>query len=210
MFNPARADTALLIIDVQNDFFPGGALAVRNADAVLAPINALSARFANVILTQDWHPPEHISFAANQPGKSPFETIPLPYGEQTLWPAHCVQGTDGAAFHADLTRERAQLVVRKGFRVAIDSYSAFFENDHSTPTGLHGYLQDRGISRVVLTGLATDFCVAWSAIDAAGLGLEATVVLPACAAIDLDDSLGVQLRAMGEAGVAIVDDLGSV
>lgn len=203
MIDPSGADTALLIIDVQNDFCPGGALAVDNGDAVVAPINAMSAQFANVILTQDWHPPEHVSFAANQPGRSPFETMPLPYGEQVLWPTHCVQGTDGAAFHAGLRHERAQLVVRKGFRPEVDSYSAFFENDHSTATGLHGYLQDRGIRRVVLTGLATDFCVAWSAIDAAGLGLDATVVLSACAAIDLDGSLEAQLRAMKDAGVKV-------
>ena len=203
MTDPSDADAALLIIDVQNDFCPGGALAVANGDRVVAPINALSAQFRNVIQTQDWHPPEHVSFAANQPGKSPFETIPLPYGEQTLWPVHCVQGTDGAAFHAGLRRERVQLVVRKGFRPGVDSYSAFFENDHSTATGLHGYLKERGIRRVVLTGLATDFCVAWSAIDAAGLGLDATVVLSACAAIDLEGSLEAQLRAMREAGVKV-------
>ena len=205
MSDPSGADVALLIIDVQNDFCPGGALAVVGGDAVVAPINAMSARFANVILTQDWHPPEHVSFAGNQPGKSPFETVRLPYGEQTLWPAHCVQGSAGAEFHPALQRERAQLVVRKGFRAAIDSYSAFFENDHSTATGLHGYLRDRGISRLVLAGLATDFCVAWSAIDAAALGLDVTVVLSACAAIDLDGSLDAQLRAMREAGVAVED-----
>ena len=205
MPDPSGADVALLIIDVQNDFCPGGALAVGEGDAVVAPINAMSARFANVILTQDWHPPAHVSFADNQPGKSPFETVRLPYGEQTLWPAHCVRGSAGAEFHPALHRERAQLVVRKGFRAAIDSYSAFFENDHSTATGLHGYLRDRGISRLVLAGLATDFCVAWSAIDAAALGLDVTVVLSACAAIDLDGSLDAQLRAMREAGVAVED-----
>lgn len=203
MIDPSRADTALLIIDVQNDFCPGGALAVAGGDAVVAPVNAMAARFANVILTQDWHPPGHVSFAANQPGKAPFETIRLAYGEQTLWPAHCIQGGDGAAFHRDLRQDLAQLVVRKGFRPDIDSYSAFFENDRATATGLHGYLRDRGICRVVLAGLATDFCVAWSALDAARLGLEAAVVLPACAAIDLDGSLDAQLQAMRAAGVAV-------
>jgi len=207
MPDPSAADTALLIIDVQNDFCPGGALAVENGDAVVAPVNALSARFANVILTQDWHPPEHVSFADNQPGKAPFETIALPYGEQVLWPAHCVQGSAGADFHPELARERAQLVVRKGFRAAVDSYSAFFENDHSTATGLHGYLQDRGISHLALAGLATDFCVAWSAMDAVRLGLRATLMLPACAAIDLDGSLQAQLRAMREAGVRVEETL---
>ena len=207
MTDPASDDCALLIIDVQNDFCPGGALAVAGGDAVVDPINALSARFRNIILTQDWHPPEHLSFAANQPGRSPFESISLPYGAQTLWPVHCVQGTDGAAFHAGLRRERAQLVVRKGFRPDVDSYSAFFENDRAIATGLHGYLQGRGIGRVVLAGLATDFCVAWSAIDAAELGLETTLVLSACAAIDLDGSLAAQLRAMEAAGVRIVERL---
>ncbi len=207
MIDPARADTALLIIDVQNDFCPGGALAIDHGDAVVAPINAMSARFANIILTQDWHPPEHLSFAVNQPGKAPFETIPLPYGAQTLWPAHCIRATHGAAFHPQLDRSRAQLVVRKGFRPAIDSYSAFFENDHATATGLHGYLQERGISQVVLSGLATDFCVAWSAIDAAKLGLTATVILSACAAINLHGSLATQLQAMQAAGVKVEESL---
>ncbi|MGI9311866.1 MAG: bifunctional nicotinamidase/pyrazinamidase [bacterium] len=203
MINPASADAALLIIDVQHDFCPGGALAVAGGDAVVAPINALSARFANVILTQDWHPREHVSFADNQPGKAPFERVALPYGEQTLWPAHCVQGSRGAAFHHALDCARAQLVVRKGFRAHIDSYSAFFENDRATSTGLHGYLRDRGIAKLALAGLATDFCVAWSALDAAELGLEVTVLLSACAAIDLDGSLATQLEAMAQAGVRL-------
>ncbi|WP_424948000.1 bifunctional nicotinamidase/pyrazinamidase [Candidatus Spongiihabitans sp.] len=207
----ARADTALLVVDVQNDFCTGGALAVENGDRVVAPINVLCGRFSNIILTQDWHPADHVSFADNQPGKSPFDTIPLPHGDQTLrqtlWPIHCVQGTYGAEFHADLDRTRAQLVVRKGFRAHIDSYSAFYENDRSTATGLHGYLKDRGISKLALVGLATDFCVAWSAIDAARLGLDTTVVLSACAAIDLDGSLQAQLKTMQQAGVHVVDAL---
>ena len=209
--DPSSADTALIVVDVQNDFCPGGALAVANGDRVVASINALSGLFSNIILTQDWHPADHVSFADNRPGKSPFDTIPLPYGDQTLrqtlWPIHCVQGSHGAEFHADLDRERAQLVVRKGFRSHIDSYSAFYENDRSTATGLHGYLKDRGISKLALVGLATDFCVAWSAIDAARLGLDTTVVLSACAAIDLDGSLQAQLKAMQQAGVHVVDAL---
>ena len=211
LINPSSADTALIVIDVQNDFCPAGALAVANGDRVVAPINALSNLFSNIILTQDWHPAEHVSFADNQPGKSPFETIALSYGSQTLrqtlWPVHCVQGSHGAEFHADLDCNRAQLVVRKGFRSQIDSYSAFYENDQSTATGLHGYLKDRGISKLVLAGLATDFCVAWSALDAARLGLDATVVLSACAAIDLEGSLQAQLKAMQQAGVRVVDTL---
>ncbi len=207
MTNPSDADTALLIVDVQNDFCPGGALTVAHGAQVVAPINALSGLFSNIILTQDWHPHDHISFADNQPDKSPFETISLPYGDQTLWPAHCIQGTRGAEFHADLNSDHAQLVVRKGFRAAIDSYSAFYENDQTTATGLHGYLQERGISKLVLVGLATDFCVAWSAIDAARLGLNPTVVLSACVAIDLDGSLQAQLKAMQQAGVRVVNSL---
>lgn len=207
MTDPSSADAALLIIDVQNDFCPGGALAVAGGDAVVAPINALSARFANVILTQDWHPPAHVSFAVNQPGKAAFERVRLPYGEQTLWPAHCIQGSAGAEFHPGLDCARAQLVVRKGFRPGLDSYSAFYENDHATATGLHGYLRERGISRLLMAGLATDFCVAWSAIDAAKLGLTVSVLLPACAAIGLDGSLEAQLRAMREAGVALLQEL---
>ncbi len=211
LIDPSSADTALIVVDVQNDFCPAGALAVANGDRVVPPINALSNLFSNIILTQDWHPSEHVSFADNQPGKSPFETIPLSYGNQTLrqtlWPAHCVQGTHGAEFHAELDCNRAQLVVRKGFRAEIDSYSAFYENDQSTATGLYGYLKDRGISKLVLAGLATDFCVAWSAIDAVRLGLDATVVLSACAAIDLEGSLQAQLKAMQQAGVRVVDAL---
>ncbi len=205
--NPSDTDTALLIVDVQNDFCPGGPLAVENATRVVAPINALSDLFSNIILTQDWHPKNHISFADNHPEKAPFDTISSPYGEQTLWPVHCVQGTHGAKLHADLNSTRAQLVVRKGFRTDIDSYSAFYENDQSTATGLHGYLQERGISKLVLVGLATDFCVAWSALDAVRLGLDTTVVLSACAALDLQGSLQTQLEAMQQAGVRVVSTL---
>jgi nicotinamidase/pyrazinamidase len=195
----------LLVIDVQNDFCPGGALAVADGDAVVPAIAAAMPRFAHVVFTQDWHPPGHRSFASAHPSRSPYQTVPFPYGEQTLWPDHCVQGTAGAAFHPGLDLTRAELVIRKGFRPAIDSYSAFFENDRSTPTGLAGYLRERGIRRVVLCGLATDYCVAYSAIDARRQGFEAVVLLEACRAIDLDGSLAAALAAMREAGVVLRD-----
>ena len=203
--HPTR--TALLAIDVQNDFCPGGALAVEHGDQVVAPINALMARFERVVLTQDWHPPDHVSFAANQPGRAAFESIRLAYGEQTLWPVHCVSGSRGAAFHPALEAQRAQMIVRKGFRPHIDSYSAFFDNDHTTATGLHGYLRAREIEALTLAGLATDYCVAWSALDAVQLGYATTVVLSACRAIDLDGSLAHQRKAMEEAGVRVVETL---
>jgi nicotinamidase/pyrazinamidase len=195
----------LLVIDVQNDFCPGGALAVPDGDAVVPVVAAAMTRFAHVAFTQDWHPPGHRSFASAHPGRAPYERVPFPYGEQTLWPDHCVQGTEGAALHAGLDPARAELVIRKGFRPAIDSYSAFFENDRSTPTGLGGYLRERGIRRVVLCGLATDFCVAYSAIDARRQGFEAVVLLEACRAIDLGGSLAAALDAMREAGVVLRD-----
>ncbi|QPC86133.1 bifunctional nicotinamidase/pyrazinamidase [Mesorhizobium sp. NBSH29] len=195
---------ALVVIDVQNDFCPGGALAVAGGDAVVPLINALEREFEHVILTQDWHPPHHSSFASTHPGKSAFETIDKPYGLQTLWPDHCVQGSAGAAFHPNLSRTRAELIVRKGFRSEIDSYSAFFENDHVTPTGLGGYLAERGIRDITLVGLATDFCVAFSALDAGRLGLNVTVRLEACRAIDLDGSLDVMLGKMRDADVMLV------
>ncbi len=198
------ADEALIVIDVQNDFCPGGALAVAGGDEVVPVINGLIERFDHVVLTQDWHPAGHSSFASSHPGKAPFETIEMPYGTQTLWPDHCVQGTKGAAFHDGLSWNRAELVIRKGFRKSIDSYSAFFENDHETPTGLSGYLRERGITRVTLAGLATDFCVAYSAIDARRQGFEATVILEGCRAIDLGGSLAAMTEKMREAGVALV------
>ncbi len=198
------ADEALIVIDVQNDFCPGGALAVAGGDEVVPVINGLIERFDHVVLTQDWHPAGHSSFASSHPGKAPFETIEMPYGTQTLWPDHCVQGTKGAAFHDGLSWDRAELVIRKGFRKSIDSYSAFFENDHETPTGLSGYLRERGITRVTLAGLATDFCVAYSAIDARRQGFDATVILEGCRAIDLGGSLAAMTEKMKEAGVALV------
>ncbi len=194
---------ALLAIDVQIDFCPGGALAVTDGDAVVDPINALMDDFAVHVLTQDWHPAAHTSFASQHEGQAPFETIEMPYGTQVLWPDHCVQGTPGAAFHPRLAADRADLIIRKGFRAAIDSYSAFFENDQTTPTGLEGYLRNRGVERVVLAGLATDFCVAWSALDAARLGFAVTVIEDACRAIDLDNSLDLQRDAMRRAGITL-------
>jgi nicotinamidase/pyrazinamidase len=203
-----RADDVLLIIDVQNDFCPGGALAVADGDAVLPVVNRLAERFGHVVLTQDWHPPGHSSFATSHPGSVPFESIAMPYGPQTLWPDHCVQGSSGAAFHPQLVTDRAELVIRKGFRSEIDSYSAFHENDRQTPTGLAGYLRERGLRRIFLAGLATDYCVYYSAVDARRLGFDTTVVEAGCRAIDLAGSLDAAWKAMAEAGVQRVSDLG--
>ena len=191
----------LLVVDVQGDFLPGGPLAVPDGDAVVAPINRLGTLFDHVLLTQDWHPADHVSFAANHPGRAPFGQIELPYGRQVLWPTHCVQGSDGAGFAPGLDLPRAELVVRKGFRPGVDSYSAFTEADRRTPTGLAGYLRERGLRRLFLAGLATDFCVAWSAMDAAAAGFEAHVIEDACRAINMDGSLDSAWRAMGEAKV---------
>ncbi|MFY2824386.1 bifunctional nicotinamidase/pyrazinamidase [Ruegeria sp. MALMAid1280] len=193
---------ALIVIDVQNDFCPGGALAVPAGDEIVAPINAMMDDFEAVILTQDWHPAGHSSFASTHPGKTPYDVTEIPYGPQVLWPDHCVQGTPGAAFHADL-RTDGDLIIRKGFRSAIDSYSGFFENDQSTPTGLEGYLRTRGIDKLTLVGLATDFCVHFSAVDAARLGFDVTVRMEACRAIDLDGSLAAAETAMRAAGVTL-------
>jgi nicotinamidase/pyrazinamidase len=197
---------ALIVVDVQNDFCPGGALAVADGDAVVPVVNALLPRFDTVVLTQDWHPANHQSFASQHAGKAPFEMTDMPYGPQVLWPDHCVQGSAGAAFHPDLNTTPAQLVIRKGFRAGIDSYSAFFENDRSTATGLHGYLQDRGAQEVTLTGLATDYCVFYTAMDAVRLGYGVTLVQNACRAIDLDGSLAEAMAQMQAAGVQFVDE----
>ncbi len=194
---------ALLVIDVQNDFCPGGALAVAGGDQIVAPINTLMADYACVILTQDWHPENHTSFAANHDGRSAFSMTDMPYGPQVLWPTHCVQGSAGARFHADLNSNRADMIIRKGYRAQIDSYSAFFENDQTTPTGLHGYLQTRDIDRLTLVGLALDFCVAFSAIDAARLGYTTTVLQSACRAIDMDGSLASAQETMVKSGVTL-------
>ena len=201
-------DDLLLVIDVQNDFCPGGALAVGDGDAVVPVINRLSQGFDHVVLTQDWHPVGHSSFASAHSGSAPFQTVMMPYGEQTLWPDHCLQGTNGAAFHPQLSTERAELVIRKGFRGGIDSYSAFYENDRRTPTGPSGYLRDRGFQRLFVVGLATDYCVHYSAVDARRLGFETVVVEAGCRAIDLMGSLASARTAMHQVGVQLVNDLG--
>lgn len=192
---------ALIVIDVQNDFCPGGALAVPDGDAIIPQINALMDEFSVVVLTQDWHPSNHSSFAANHAAAAPFSTIEMAYGTQVLWPTHCVQGSRGAEFHAGLRCDPAQMVIRKGFRTGIDSYSAFFENDHKTPTGLEGYLRARGVTNVTLVGLAMDFCVAYSAIDASRLGFGAVLLAGLCRAIDLDGSLVAARAKAIQAGV---------
>lgn len=193
---------ALIVIDVQNDFCPGGALAVTGGDQIVPGINALMADFDTVILTQDWHPAGHSSFASQHPGHAPLDMIDMPYGPQVLWPDHCIQGTDGAAFHPGLDTN-GDLIIRKGFRPQIDSYSAFFENDHKTPTGLEGYLRTRGICDLTMVGLATDFCVNYSAVDAAKLGFNVTVRLDLCRAIDANGSLDAALTGMKQAGVTL-------
>jgi nicotinamidase/pyrazinamidase len=201
-------DDLLLIIDVQNDFCSGGALAVAEGDGVVPVVNRLARRFDHVALTQDWHPASHSSFATSHPGSAPFESIDMPYGRQTLWPDHCIQGTSGSAFHPQLETERAELVIRKGFRTEIDSYSAFYENDRRTPTGLAGYLRERGLRRIFLVGLATDYCVYYSAVDARRLGFDAVLVEAGCRAIDLAGSLDAAWAGMADAGVQRVNDLG--
>ena len=194
---------ALIVIDVQNDFCPGGALAVPGGDQIVPGINALIDAHDTVVLTQDWHPAGHSSFASSHAGKAPMELVDMPYGPQVLWPDHCVQGSDGAAFHKDLNTTRADLIIRKGYNPAIDSYSAFFENDQTTPTGLEGYLRTRGITDLVMVGLATDFCVNFSAVDAAKLGFAVTVRQDLCRAIDFDGSLAAAQAGMTAAGVTL-------
>ena len=194
---------ALIVIDIQNDFCPGGALAVPGGDQILARVNDLMRSFPAVVLTQDWHPVGHSSFAQSHPGAAPFSGIDMPYGPQTLWPVHCVQGSAGAEFHPALETHHADLVLRKGFRPGIDSYSAFFENDRTTATGLAGYLRERGFTRLTLVGLALDYCVGWSALDAARLGFEVRVLEGACRAIDLNGSLAAAREQMRAAGVVL-------
>ncbi len=198
------ADEALVVIDLQNDFCPGGALAVAGGDEIVPLVNDLIRGSDHVVMTQDWHPAGHSSFASSHPGHQPYQSVTMPYGEQTLWPDHCIQGSRGADFHAGLAWTKAELVIRKGFRPAIDSYSAFFENDHTTPTGLAGYLRERGIDAITLAGLATDFCVAYSALDAVKLGFSVTVRLDACRGIDLNGSLTAMTGRMREAGVTLL------
>ena len=195
------ADEVLLVIDVQNDFMPGGALAVAHGDEVVPVINRLARGFSHVVLTQDWHPASHISFAANHAGRSPFEMLTLPYGEQVLWPTHCVQDTPGAALHRDLDIAHARAVIRKGQHAGVDSYSAFLEADRTTPTGLAGYLRELGVKRVWCCGLATDYCVAWSALDARTAGFEVALIEDASRAIDLNGSLEAAWRDLHAAGV---------
>ncbi len=199
--------SALIVIDVQNDFCPGGALAVEEGDRIVQGINALMAETQNdggtVVLTQDWHPAGHSSFASSHPGAEPMSMTEMPYGPQVLWPDHCIQGSHGAKFHADLEVDRADLIIRKGTNPAIDSYSAFFENDHTTPTGLEGYLRTLGITDLVMVGLATDFCVNFSAVDAAELGFKVEVRQDLCRGIDLDGSLAAARQGMEKAGVTL-------
>ena len=195
----------LLVIDVQNDFCPGGALTVPLGDEVIAPIHRIAPRFEHIVLTQDWHPANHFSFATSHPGKQPYDSVELNYRTQTLWPPHCVQGTRGAEFNPALELTRAELILRKGFRPQIDSYSAFFENDRTTPTGLAGYLKERGLTRVFLAGLAYDYCVGYSALDARRLGLPAFVLRDACRAIDLNGSAAAIEGEFAKAGVGLLE-----
>ncbi|MCF6316034.1 MAG: bifunctional nicotinamidase/pyrazinamidase [Marinosulfonomonas sp.] len=194
---------ALIVIDVQNDFCPNGALAVAGGNEIIAGINAMMGDFDATILTQDWHPAGHSSFASSHAGKDPYTLINMPYGAQVLWPDHCIQGTKGAEFHSELHTDPADMIIRKGYNPAIDSYSAFFENDHKTPTGLEGYLRSRRITSLTMVGLATDFCVQYSALDAVRLGFDTTVLESACRAIDLDGSLATARAAMQDAGVKL-------
>ena len=196
-----KNDACLIVVDVQNDFMPGGALAVQKGDEVVPLINRLASRFENVVLTQDWHPRGHASFASSHPGSKPFETIDLAYGKQVLWPDHCVQGTPGAALHGKLDIPHAQLVVRKGHHRDIDSYSAFLEADRRTTTGLAGYLKERKLHDLYVCGLATDFCVAWTALDARAAGFTTTLLQDACRAIDLNGSLANAWNDLAAAGV---------
>ncbi|WP_300656969.1 bifunctional nicotinamidase/pyrazinamidase [Pseudomonas sp.] len=205
--NPGAHDL-LLVIDVQNDFCAGGALAVPGGDEVVAKINQLATAFAHVLLTQDWHPPGHSSFASQHPGHRPFDTMQLPYGAQTLWPDHCVQGSHGAELHPELAIAHAELILRKGYRAEVDSYSAFYENDRHTPTGLAGYLRERGLQRLFLVGLATDYCVHYSALDGRREGFEVVVLLDACRGLDSNGSLARALSAMRAAGVELREDAG--
>ena len=198
------AQQCLIVVDLQNDFCPGGALAVPGGDEIVPHVNALIGKFDHVVLTQDWHPDGHSSFASQHAGKAPFETVEMNYGTQVLWPDHCIQGSKGAGFHADLVTDKAELIIRKGFRHAIDSYSAFFENDHETPTGLTGYLRDRAITSVTLVGLAFDYCVGYSALDAAKSGFRTTVLTKACRSIDPEGTGAAMHKTLEAAGVEVV------
>ncbi|MDP9708886.1 UNVERIFIED_ORG: nicotinamidase/pyrazinamidase [Pseudomonas fluorescens] len=201
---PISPRSALLVIDVQNDFIPGGQLAVPEGDVIVPLINRLAGQFTQVVIAQDWHPAGHASFASSHPGRQPYDVIQLPYGEQTLWPDHCIQGSRGAEFHSGLDLPHAQLIIRKGCNPDIDSYSAFLEADRVTTTGLAGYLKERGIDTVYMVGLALDFCVMFSALDARAAGFNAFVVLDACRAIDLNGSLAAAIERMQVAGVGLI------
>ena len=196
---------ALLVIDVQNDFCPKGALAVAGGDMIIQPINAAMDKFDIVVLTQDWHPTDHKSFASSHANKEPFDTVVMSYGDQVLWPDHCIQGSVGAGFHPDLNHTRADVIIRKGSNPAVDSYSAFYENDKVTPTGLHGYLKNRDVTKLTLVGLATDYCVAFSALDAVKLGYAVTVRLDMARGIDSDGSLKAAIDKMSKAGINLVN-----
>ena len=196
---------ALLVIDVQNDFCPNGALAVAGGDTIVQPINAEMDKFNTVVLTQDWHPTDHKSFASSHANKEPFDTVVMSYGDQVLWPDHCIQGSVGAEFHPDLNHTRADVIIRKGSNPVVDSYSAFYENDKVTPTGLHGYLKNRDVTKLTLVGLATDYCVAFSALDAAKLGYAVTVRLDMARGIDSDGSLKAAIDKMSNAGINLVN-----
>lgn len=198
-------DDVLIVVDILNDFCPGGALAVPHGDEIIPIINRLAARFHNVVLTQDWHPRGHLSFASSHPGKRPYDTITAYYGPQVLWPDHCVQGTPGAEFHAALNVPHAALILRKGFHSAIDSYSTFYENDRKTPTGLVGYLRERGLTRLFLAGLAFDFCVRYSAEDARREGFDVFVIEDACRGIDLDGSVAATRASLSARGVPCIN-----
>lgn len=202
---PLRETDCLVLIDLQYDFMPGGALAVAEGDQLVPIANRLVERFPHVVATQDWHPAGHSSFASQHPGHDPFTTVEMPYGTQTLWPDHCIQGSPGAELHKDLALDRAELILRKGYRSDIDSYSAFMENDQTTPTGLGGYLRERGFERLFFAGLATDFCVAWSVLDARVAGFEAVVLTDACRGIDLAGSLDAAMAGMSEVGAGIAE-----
>lgn len=195
---------ALIVIDVQNDFCPGGALAVNEGDRIIKGINTLMPEYQTIVLTQDWHPESHSSFASSHEGEDPYSMIDMPYGPQVLWPDHCIQGGQGAEFHSDLNADQAHMIVRKGFRKQIDSYSTFFENDHETPTGLEGYLRTRGIETITMVGLATDFCVNYSAVDGAKLGFKVSVDQALCRGIDLDGSLVAAQNLMRDNGVELI------
>ncbi|CEL29483.1 MULTISPECIES: bifunctional nicotinamidase/pyrazinamidase [Pseudomonas] len=201
---PISSRAALLVIDVQNDFIPGGQLPVPEGDHIVPLINRLARQFKQVVIAQDWHPAGHASFASSHPGHQPYDVIELPYGEQTLWPEHCVQATPGAELHSELDLPHAQLIIRKGCNPDIDSYSAFLEADRRTTTGLSGYLKERGIDTVYMVGLALDFCVMYSALDARAAGFNAFVVLDACRAIDINGSLAAAIDRMQGAGVGLI------